>query len=115
MQLAQLDLALFDQAHHLFVVHQLFAGQSRHHIDQVNMGVVLGDQAQGGTGGFEFAVLVVDQQGFLIGQRGLDPGVGGAAAEEFVDFRQVHRAHGQKDHKRAPIIPTPLQTTSRRR
>ena len=94
------------------MVHQLFTGQARHHADQVHVGVVLGDQAEGGARGFEFAVLVVDQQGVLIGQRGLDPGVGGAAAEEFVDFGQVHRAHGQKDHKRPAIIPTPPQTTS---
>jgi len=99
VQLTQRDLARLHQAHDLFVMDQLFPGQARHHIDQVNMAVILSDQAQGSAGGLEFAVLVVDQQGFLIGQRGLDPGVRGGATEEFVDFGQVHRAHGQGSQK----------------
>jgi hypothetical protein len=86
----------FHQAHDLFVVHQFFPGQARHHVDQVDVGVVLGNQAQRGAGGLEFAVLVVDQQGFLIGQCGLDPGIRGAAAKEFVDFGKDHGAHGKR-------------------
>ncbi|CAI8841583.1 hypothetical protein EMIT0357P_20205 [Pseudomonas marginalis] len=59
VQLAQFHLALLDQAHDLLMVHQLFPGQPRHHIDQVNVGVVLGDQAQGGAGRFEFANICI--------------------------------------------------------
>ncbi|KAI1691790.1 hypothetical protein DdX_21639 [Ditylenchus destructor] len=98
-QLGQLDLALLHQAHDLLMVHQFFTGQARHQVDQVDVGMVLGDQAQGGAGGLEFTVLVVDQQGFLVGQRGLDPAVGGAATEEFVDFWQVHRLTGKESQK----------------
>ena len=32
----------------------------------------------------------------LIGQRGLNPAVGGAAAKEFVDFGKDHGAHGKR-------------------
>ena len=46
------------------MMHQLLTGQARHHVYQVKMGVVLGDQAQRGTGGLELAVFVIDQQGF---------------------------------------------------
>ncbi|MCY1184291.1 hypothetical protein D9M73_249710 [compost metagenome] len=76
------------------MVHQFFPGQARHHVDQVDVGMVLGDQAQRGAGGLEFAVLVVDQQGFLVGERRFDPGVWRRAAKKGVDF-------GDQGHKRA--------------
>ncbi len=77
-------------------MHQLFPGQARHQIDQIDVGMVFGDQAQGGAGRLEFAVLVVDQHRFLVSQRGLDPGIGGAATKEFVNFGKIHGAHGKR-------------------
>ncbi|MNC43755.1 hypothetical protein D3C75_926310 [compost metagenome] len=74
------------------MVHQLFTGQARHHVDQVQVRVVLGHQAQRGAGGLELAVLVVDQQGFLVGKRRLDPGIGSTATKERINFgNKVHR------------------------
>ncbi|MNH16614.1 hypothetical protein D3C79_762600 [compost metagenome] len=67
-------------------MHQLFTGQARHHVDQVQVGVVLGDQAQRSAGSFELTVLVVDQQGFLVGDGRFDPGVWSLATKEGIDF-----------------------------
>jgi hypothetical protein len=73
------------------VVHQLFPGQARHSIKQVDIGAVLGHQTQGGAGGLELAVLVIDQQGLLIGQSRGNPGVWSATGKKFMNFRQTHR------------------------
>ena len=54
---AQRDLAALHQAQHLLMMNQLLASQARHHVDQIDMGVVLGDQAQGGAGRLEFAIV----------------------------------------------------------
>lgn len=54
---AQRDLAALHQTQHLLVMDQFLAGQARHHVDQVDMRVVLGDQAEGGAGGLELAIV----------------------------------------------------------
>src|SRR5690606_30555971 len=86
----QVDLALLDQAQHLFVMHQFLTGQARHVIDQVQSVVVAGDQAQRRRSGLEFTVLVIEQEDVLLRQRDTYPGSGRAAAEEIVNFRQTH-------------------------
>ena len=84
------NLAALHQAHHLLVMHQLFTSQTRHQVDQVDMGVVLGHQAQRGAGGFELTVLVVKQQRLQVGQGRLHPAIGRLAAKEFSNFRKQH-------------------------
>ncbi|MNT43223.1 hypothetical protein D3C72_1796820 [compost metagenome] len=101
---AQGDLATLHQTHHLLVVHQFFARQARHHVDQVHVRVVLGHQAQRGAGSLELAVLVVDQQGFLVGKGRLDPGIRRTATKERFNFRnkghRLTKQAGQRQEQR---------------